>query len=215
MQLCFLTVRHLVTATCWLHMATAAWAAEAVPVLPSSLGSDRAGIAAQRQAIEQAAQAQALACQSRFAVTACLEQVRAQQREALAPWRERELQLNEDSRRDRATARREAQQRRGLASAADAAQPPTADNPPRQPLIVPVPEPVPTPGAASGAYAVQPLAQPLAQQPARPKPASARAAAAATKAASKRAAATQRVKDRVNKRLLERKKPADKTKQAG
>ncbi len=195
-----LIVRLLLSAAACLRLATATWAAQPdAAVLPSSLASDRAGIPAQRQAIAQAAKEQAAACQSRFAVTACLEQVRAQEREALAPWRERELQLNEDSRRDRANARLDAQRRKAQAQARGTAevqpqpQPPASDLQPREPQAPVQAEPAPH--------------QPPA---ARERASLAAKQAAATKASAKRAAANQRVKDRVNKRLSERKKPAEK-----
>jgi colicin import membrane protein len=176
-----------------------------LPVLPSSTGSDRAAIALQRQAIEQAAQQQALACQSRFAVTACLEGVRAQQREALAPWRERELQLNEDSRRDRATARFEALQRKAQSRSAAAAggvakQPLEPVAPPLLPptRAAPAPAAAPTPDTPSPRDAQRLKAAKREQQ-----------AAQRVRTGAQRAKATARAQERVKQRV------APKAKQTG
>jgi colicin import membrane protein len=178
-----------------------------LPVLPSSTGSDRAAIAAQRQAIEQAAQQQALACQSRFAVTACLEGVRAQQREALAPWRERELQLDEDSRHDRATARAQALQRKAQnrpVAPAESGDPWVA-----QPKVAAAPTAA-TPRPARST-AKQDVATPDAQlQRDEPRPKSAQREQQADRrvqASAQRAAAAARVQERVNKRLAAKPRP--------
>lgn len=75
---------------------------------PQSRAAERAAIAQQRAAIAQTqAQAEA-ACHQRFVVEDCLQDVRRKARAELAPLRERELQLNQQERQERAAARLQA-----------------------------------------------------------------------------------------------------------
>ena len=84
---------------CLSCISRAAWADDAV---------DLARIASQRQLLSERFAAEERACHSRFVVTACLDDVRARQREALAPLRERELGLDDENRQRRALERRRA-----------------------------------------------------------------------------------------------------------
>lgn len=76
--------------------------------LPVRAEVTRAGIAAERAALAQRFDAEERACAERFAVYACVEEVRARRRAALAPLREQELRLDEAERRRRADERRAA-----------------------------------------------------------------------------------------------------------
>ncbi|HRD98439.1 MAG TPA: hypothetical protein PLA97_18815, partial [Rubrivivax sp.] len=69
---------------------------------------ERHQIAAARQRIAQDFAAQELACRHRFAVTDCVEDARARRRQALAPWREKEVALDAADRQRRADERRAA-----------------------------------------------------------------------------------------------------------
>jgi len=68
--------------------------------------NERARLEAERQAIAQRFSQEEQACRQRFAITGCLEDVRVRRREALAPVRERELNLADLERQQRAAARR-------------------------------------------------------------------------------------------------------------
>ncbi len=65
----------------------------------------RQALAAERTSITQGFDAEEADCQSRFAVTGCVADVRARRRDALGPLRERELQLDDQERRDRVAQR--------------------------------------------------------------------------------------------------------------
>jgi colicin import membrane protein len=71
-------------------------------------GTERQRIAAERLAVSAHYAQLEQACHGRFAVTACVEDVQARRREALAPLRERELRLDEADRLERAEQRRAA-----------------------------------------------------------------------------------------------------------
>jgi colicin import membrane protein len=99
----------------------------------------RADIAAQRQLINQRFAAEEQACQLRFAVTACVDDARTVQRQALAPLRSREAALDEAERQQRAEERRSAvaakqraQQESGRAASAAGELPSVAPPPPRE-----------------------------------------------------------------------------------
>ena len=64
---------------------------------------ERTRIALERQAWSQHYAAEELACANRFAVTACVDDVRARRRAAITPLRERELRMDEAERIQRAT----------------------------------------------------------------------------------------------------------------
>lgn len=67
---------------------------------------ERASIEAQRQEISQRLDAQELACQQKFAVTDCVNQVRKQRRELLSSLKKQETRLNDADRRARAQEQR-------------------------------------------------------------------------------------------------------------
>lgn len=82
---------------------------------------ERARLDAERQAITQRFGQEEQVCRQRFAATACLEDVRVRRRDALAPVRERELNLADLDRQQRA-----AQRRRLVATKMQAAPGPAA-----------------------------------------------------------------------------------------
>jgi hypothetical protein len=77
-------------------LAVWAWAA---PIAAEA--DERARISAQRQELTMQFDARERACRGRFAATSCVEEVRALKRQALAPLRERELQLDAAERKQR------------------------------------------------------------------------------------------------------------------
>lgn len=87
------------------------WTFALVLLVPQTLlaaESERDRITEQRKAMAERFAAEEKACVSRFAVTACVDDVRSRRREALAPLRARELTLDEADRQQRARVRREA-----------------------------------------------------------------------------------------------------------
>ena len=70
--------------------------------------AERARLAAERQALLDGFAQEELACQQRFFVNACVEDVSRRRREALAPLRARELELDDAERQRRAAERRAA-----------------------------------------------------------------------------------------------------------
>lgn len=97
-----------------------------LPATPPVDASDaRRRIADARAAVLQRHAAEERACSDRFAVTACIDDVRARQRAALAPLREQELALDDADRQRRAAERQAAvaarQQSRALAATPPAA----------------------------------------------------------------------------------------------
>ena len=95
--------------------------------------AERARLAAERQALIDGFAQEELACQQRFFVNDCVEDVRRRRREALAPLRARELELDDVERQQRAAERRaaiEAKQREQAARPAPASAP---ELPPRSP----------------------------------------------------------------------------------
>lgn len=80
--------------------------------------SERARLAQLRKQLSEAFSAEERACTQRFAVTSCVEAVRLRRRDVLAPLRERELQLDEAERLQRATDRRAALELKRAAAAA-------------------------------------------------------------------------------------------------
>ena len=133
----------------------------------TSYGAERARIAGERHAIEARYAAEAAECRRHFVVSACLEDVRRRQRQALAAPRREELQLDDAERRRRAAERIEAVRAR---QAAMVARPPPA----------PASEPVPHAAEAP---------RPAASQAPRTQDATAKTAEAA--AAARRAAAAK------------------------
>jgi hypothetical protein len=72
------------------HLAWALWLAAGLPSVAVAADNDRNRITAERKATAAQFAAEEKACAERFAVTACVDDVRARRREALAPLRERE-----------------------------------------------------------------------------------------------------------------------------
>lgn len=146
--------------------------------------AERQQIAAERRNIERDFAAQEQACRQRFAVTGCVEDASARRRQALAPWREKELALDAADRRRRAAQRQAAiQARLQAASAAAASAPPVL---PR------------TRKASTTPSTVLPAAPPAAS------PAQASAAAGRVKDAAARKAEAEAVQARVARRQAER-----------
>lgn len=83
-----------------------AWACLASLPLPTAAAdNERAHLAQQRRQLSEAFAAEERLCTQRFAVTACVDALGLRRREALAPLRERELQLDEAERVQRAAER--------------------------------------------------------------------------------------------------------------
>ena len=155
-----------------------------LPAMACAASTDRENIHRERQVIQQEYAVQEKACQARFAVTDCVEEVRARKRKALAPLRERELQLDAADRQQRASERQAA-----VAAKKQAAAERPEPAPPVQPRLRKS-SPVP-----SGHI-------PVAPPPVDPTRAT-EAAARARDAESRKAAAKQ-TQDRIAKRLAER-----------
>jgi colicin import membrane protein len=147
----------------------------------------RQALAAERASITQGFDTEEADCQSRFAVTGCVADVRARRRDALAPLRERELQLDDQERRERV-----AQRELDLAAKRQAQRAVPADKPVIEQRLRPSRE------AASDAPAL-PEASP-------PKPDTGRAAVAAerAKAAAKRREAALATQAAIAKKLADR-----------
>lgn len=117
--------------------------------------ADRAAVAAERQRLEAAFAAEEAQCRERFAVTACVDDVRQRRRVALAGPRAQELALDDAGRMQRAEARREAVARKQKEAAerpvAQAAEPVRELRlpPPPVPLAEPRPQPMPDSEAAA------------------------------------------------------------------
>jgi hypothetical protein len=74
----------------------------AAPSLASSDAAERERLVAERRHLNELSAAQEQACRERFLVNDCVAKVRARRREELRPLRERELQLDDADRRQRA-----------------------------------------------------------------------------------------------------------------
>ena len=124
-----------------------------LPCLAVASEDERARIAAERRAQIAAFDAQERDCASRFRVTACIDEVRARRREALAPLRQQVLRLDENDRLRRAQERRAAI---AAKQAAAAAPPPPSAAPqarlrkPLRPASTPAHEPAPNKAALQG-----------------------------------------------------------------
>ena len=116
-----------------LMMAAAMVAALVAAPLPAH-AVERAAIAEQRRVLIERFAAQEQDCAGRFQATACIEDLRARRRHALAPLRERELQLDEVERGRRAAERRTAIAAKREAAAARAPDPVVPEWRPRAPL---------------------------------------------------------------------------------
>lgn len=151
---------------------------------PAAAADERAALAQQRRQLEAVFAAEEAACSRRFAVNACVEDVRQRRREALDPLRERELALAEAERRERAAQRRLALGERQRASAAPAA-----------------PASVPARGARASAPPASHAARGLDEAGARRREEQAAERAAAAERRRQGARATQ---ERIERRLHER-----------
>ncbi len=80
----------------------------ALPLRSVAADDERARLVQQRKMLSETLAAEERACTQRFAVTACVDEIKLRRREALAPLRERELQIDEAERVQRATERRAA-----------------------------------------------------------------------------------------------------------
>lgn len=104
-----------------------------------SAASDRGAISAERKRLEAAFAAEEAQCRERFAVTACVDDVRQRRRAALASPRAQELALDDADRLQRAQVRREAVARKQKEAAE---RPVVAPEPQREPRLPPPPAPL-------------------------------------------------------------------------
>ena len=79
-----------------------------LPAQGMAADDDRARLVQQRRQLGEGFAAEERACSQRFAVTACVDDVKRRRREALAQVRERELRLDEAERQQRAAERQAA-----------------------------------------------------------------------------------------------------------
>jgi hypothetical protein len=158
-------------------------------LLPLLVGADpgeRARVAAERQVLEARYAAEERACRERFVVTACVSDVRVRRRDALAPLRERELQLADSERRQRALERQA-----GLSAKRNAAP---KEAPPAQLRLRPSP-------AASASVSVPPRQARREADAAEDRSA---AAAERRRAAQRRSDDVAQTQARVERRVQER-----------
>jgi colicin import membrane protein len=162
---------------------------------PALAAGERATLQAERDQLNARFAAEERACATRFAVNACQDDVRARRREALAPLRERELQLDQAERVQRAAARRAAieAKRKALAALPAASGASSAGSAGSAPQLR-VREPVVLPPATA------------ASRPARGRDETARAAEAAARAreAEQRREQAQAAQQRVQQRQADR-----------
>jgi colicin import membrane protein len=160
--------------------------------LSLAAGGERQRIADERLAVGALYDEMERNCQQKFAVTSCVDEVRARRREALAPLRERELRLDETDRSQRAAERRAAVAAKQQAALSRVA--------PAEPMVL-VPRLREAPASAA----------PAARAP-RPQRAATAASGRAQDAASRAQLAQQRrdaaraTQERVARRLAEREK---------
>jgi colicin import membrane protein len=158
----------------WIALALAA------SVLPVQADDARQRLVAERAALQQRFAAEERACADRFAVTACIDEVRSRQRAALAPLREQELRIDEVERQRRADERRAAVEKKQ----ADVA---------RRPMPAPAPE-LRLREPAVAASAAQ--AAPAGAEPPRRAVAPSRDAAPESAEAAQRARSLQEARER-------------------
>lgn len=195
----------------------------ALGVLPAAAADDaaeRQRIAAERRAVEAVYEAARADCARRFAVTACLDAAREQRRAALAPLRERELQLDAAVRAQRAEQRLQAIERKqqelaaqqradearaAAAAAAAAARAPAATP---APVIARIEAPASAPQPAAPAAAAEVAARERAAERARERQAEREAAQAEARRraalAREREAQARQAQERVEQRQAER-----------
>jgi hypothetical protein len=97
----------------------------------------RAQAQAEIQRLSAAFAAEEAACAERFAVSACVDNAKLRRRDALAPWRARQLALDDAERRERAAARLQAIEAKQREAAARPPAPPASAAPPRARLLPP------------------------------------------------------------------------------
>lgn len=176
-------MRPLLAAACCLALLLSGWAHATTDP------AERARRVAERQALEQRFDAEERACAERFAVNACVDDVRARRRAALAPLREAELRLAEAERRRRADERRAEVRRKQQALASRPPAPPAATTP-RLREAAPPPEPPPAPARdrrAAGRERAEQAAAEAARQAESLRQARERAAAAEARIRERRA----------------------------
>lgn len=152
--------------------------------------ADRAGVATERQRLEAGFAAEEAQCRERFAVTACIDDVRQRRRIALAGPRAQELAQDDAERLQRAQSRREAVARKQK----QAAERPIVEAEPVRELRLPPPP--------------APLAEPRVQA-APPADEAARRAAASRERREKIAASQDRIVTRQVERASRNKKPGE------
>jgi hypothetical protein len=166
-------------------MAVGSWSAVAATPTPAE---ERAVLLAQQQQLTSRYDLEASACRERFLVTDCIDEVNRRRRQALAPVRERLMQIDEAERQRRADERRQTlatkqkirEERLAAASAASAASSPRE----RQRML--------------------PLANPLAPRPESAEAQRQQAAAERARQAQQRQAEAAERQARVARRLAER-----------
>ncbi|MDZ7590980.1 MAG: hypothetical protein U5L05_09870 [Rubrivivax sp.] len=152
--------------------------------------AERTRLAAERQALLDRFAQEELACQQRFFVNACVEDVSRRRREALAPLRARELELDDAERLQRAAERRaaiDAKQREQATRPAPAVAPALPPRPPAEPASV-----LPASPAS------------VSQQSSAEAQARAAQAAERARASQRRREETEAALERVRRRLAER-----------
>lgn len=147
---------------------------------------DRQALVQERAAIEARFHQAEQACQTRFFVTACLEEARSRRREALAPLREQELAWDEAERQQRAQTQRAEIEARQLARAQ---RPPPVSEP-----VASAPRRLPPPGVPHASI-VRPGAASAAAQTRQAQ------AQVRVQAAARRASEAQQAQARVQRRL--------------
>jgi colicin import membrane protein len=159
----------------------------------SGQGDERSEIAAQRGVLAERLSQQERECQSRFVVTACMDEARARHRSDMQALRDREWRLDQLQRQERASQKRLDLQRKQDAAASVAARPEAPPALALQPAVVPGADA--TPAAPRPPGAVQTILRSA------PSPAQQQAAAQNAKAADQRAAKAAAAKARVKARM--------------
>ena len=107
-------------------MAVALWCLVVV-ALPASAADARGQAIEQQRLLNLKFDEQDRRCRQQFVVTACVDDVRRQRRDAVAPWREKELAAADDLRQQRAAQRQREISSKQSAAAANAAVSPSAN----------------------------------------------------------------------------------------
>jgi hypothetical protein len=136
------------------------WAGAQAPFDPAQAARERARIHAERERLEAAFAIEEARCAERFAVTACLDDVRLRRRGALARPRAQALAIDDAERQARAEARRAAvdeKRRRAAARPPIPSEPARAPRelPPAPPVVLTEPAPRPSSAPAEAARRVE------------------------------------------------------------